>query len=99
MAAPLEAGARRRVPEESVMTRRRALAISASLAGCRLRQADGHVRMITAGSAANIGYLPHVLAKQLSFYREQALSLQVESVLGAPKALMGGSADVVVGLF
>ncbi len=55
--------------------------------------------MAIAGSAPNLGYLPHALAQQLGFYREQALSLQVESVLGAEKALMGGSADVVVGYF
>jgi NitT/TauT family transport system substrate-binding protein len=54
--------------------------------------------MVVTGSAA-LGYLPHALAQQLGFYREQALSLQVESLLGAAKALMGGSADVVVGFF
>ena len=81
------------------MTRRQALAIPASLAGCRSRYSEGHVRMVIAGSAPNLGYLPHALAQQLGFYREQALSLQVESVLGAQKALMGGSADVVVGYF
>jgi NitT/TauT family transport system substrate-binding protein len=80
------------------MTRRQALAITASLAGCRSRYSKGPVRMVISGSAAT-GYLPHVLAQQLGFYREQALSLQVESVLGAAKALMGGSADVVVGFF
>ena|SRR5215472_3128360 len=81
------------------MTRRQALAITASLAGCRSRYSEGHVRMVTAGPASGLAYLPHVLAQQLGFYREQALSLQVESVLGGYRALMGGSADVVAGFF
>src|SRR5947208_8471629 len=79
------------------MTRRQALAVPLSLAGCRSRQSTGRVRLAISGSAATLAYLPHVLAQQLGFYREQALSLQVESVLGAEKALMGGSADVVAG--
>jgi NitT/TauT family transport system substrate-binding protein len=81
------------------MTRRQALALTAQLAGCRSRQSEGHVRMVTSGSASVLGYLPHALAQHLGFYREQALSLEIESLLGAPKALMGGSADVVVGYF
>lgn len=81
------------------MTRRQALAVTASLAGCRSRQSTGRVRLAISGSAAVLEYLPHALAQQLGLYREQSLSLQVESVLAAPKALMGGSADVVVGFF
>jgi NitT/TauT family transport system substrate-binding protein len=54
--------------------------------------------MVVSGAAA-FAFLPHALAQHLGFYREQALSLQVDSVLGAQKALMGGSADVVVGYF
>ena len=81
------------------MTRRQALAISAPLVGCRSWQPSEHVRMVINGSAATFGWLPHALAQQLGFYREQGLSFQSEPLLGATKALMGGSADVVVGYF
>jgi NitT/TauT family transport system substrate-binding protein len=81
------------------MTRRQALAIGAPLAGCRSRYSKGHLRMVIAGTAATFGYLPHALAQQLGFYREQAVSLHAESVIGASRALIGGSADVVAGAF
>jgi NitT/TauT family transport system substrate-binding protein len=84
------------------MTRRQSLVVATTIAGCRSRDSKGHVRMVTAGSAATLGYLPHVLAQQLGFYRQQSLSLEVESVAGGSRglrSLVGGSADVVVGFF
>jgi NitT/TauT family transport system substrate-binding protein len=62
---------------------------------------ENHVRLAIAGSTGSLQYLPHLLASQLGFYRQNGVELSVEYLLGsnALRALLGGSADVVAGYF
>jgi NitT/TauT family transport system substrate-binding protein len=73
------------------------------LSGCDRppRQAN-KVHIIGAGFPGTLAYLPHVLAQELGFYKEEGLEVQAESVPGgtnAMQALLGGSADVVAGYY
>lgn len=58
--------------------------------------------MVLAGTPATLAYLPHTVAQQLSFYRKEGLLVAVDVVPGGTKgvqALLGGSADVVIGFY
>jgi NitT/TauT family transport system substrate-binding protein len=55
-----------------------------------------------AGTPGNLAFLPHTLARELGFYRQNRLEVQIDAVPGGTKAmqaLLGGSADVVVGYY
>jgi NitT/TauT family transport system substrate-binding protein len=83
-------------------TRRLALALPTLLAACGGSRGARHVRLVIAGTPAMLTYLPHTLAYQLGFYRQQGLTVHVESVAGGSRglrSLIGGSADVVAGYF
>src|SRR5947209_6980048 len=67
---------------------------------CNRGRDRASIRMTLAGSLGNISYLPHSLASQLGYYDSNGLNVLVEAVPGGTKAmqaLLGGSADVVVG--
>jgi NitT/TauT family transport system substrate-binding protein len=60
------------------------------------------VRLVLAGTPATLAYLPHTVAQQLNLYRKEDLLIAVDAVPGGTKgvqALLGGSADVVVGFY
>ena len=86
--------------------RRRSFVIySAALAAasCNRQRAGGEqIRLVTAGTPATLAYLPHALAQQLNLYTDEGLALTLDAVPGGTKgvqALVGGSADVVVGYY
>ena len=77
------------------------------LAGCRQSRdrADGGsattVR-IAIGGQSQLIYLPTTLARELGFYREEGLEVELQDHAGGAKALqamIGGSADVVSGFY
>jgi NitT/TauT family transport system substrate-binding protein len=60
------------------------------------------VRIVVAGTPSNLSFLPHTVAQRLNLYSKQELKVAVDVVPGGTKgaqALLGGSADVVVGYF
>ena len=68
----------------------------------RGRATNQPIRLVLAGTPAILAYLPHTLAQQLDFYRNEGLRLEIDAVPGGTKgvqALLGGSADVVVGYY
>lgn len=88
-----------------MLQRRRTFLLSSAFAAsaCSPREmANQRVRLVLAGTPATLAYLPHTLAQQLNFYRREGLLLAVDAVPGGTKgvqALLGGSADVVVGFY
>jgi len=88
-----------------MLQRRRSFLLSSAMAGgaCTRRgTATQRVRLVIAGTPANLAFLPHTVADQLNLYRKEGLLLAVDAVPGGTKgaqALLGGSADVVVGYY
>src|SRR5881275_646775 len=80
---------------------RRAFLLSSAMAATRCSRrgpATQRVRLVIAGTPANLAFLPHTIAHQLNLYRKEGLLLAVDAVPGGTKgaqALLGGSADVV----
>jgi NitT/TauT family transport system substrate-binding protein len=70
---------------------------------CNRRSRTGQaVRIVLAGTPSSLSYLPHAVAQQLNFYRKQGLRVAADVVPGGTKgaqAVLGGSADVVVGYY
>jgi NitT/TauT family transport system substrate-binding protein len=70
--------------------------------GCAARRSDAsHVRLAVGGQNQMV-YLPTTLAKELGFYQEQGLDVELQDFQGGAKALqalVGGSADVVSGFY
>jgi NitT/TauT family transport system substrate-binding protein len=88
----------------SQQPRRSFLLSSALAAGACTRRvsASRRVRLVLAGTPATLAYLPHTVARELNFYRKEGLLVAVDAVPGGTKgaqALLGGSADVVVGFY
>ena len=86
-------------------TRRSALAaVLATLlvAACsRPHNAQPHVRL-AVGGVNQMVYLPTTLARELGFYQEEGLDVELQDFQGGAKALqalVGGSADVVSGFY
>lgn len=87
-----------------LLGRRSFLLSSAITAGACSRQGQRtqRIRLVLAGTPATLAYLPHTVAEQLNFYRKESLLIAVDVVPGGTKgaqALLGGSADVVVGFY
>jgi NitT/TauT family transport system substrate-binding protein len=87
-----------------VQKRRRSFLLSSALAagGCSRKSVTQRVRFVIPGSPASLTFLPHTVAQQLNFYRKVGLLLAVDVVPGGTKgaqALLGGSADVVLGAY
>jgi NitT/TauT family transport system substrate-binding protein len=72
--------------------------------GCR-RSAEpgGGTRVrIAVGGQAQLVYLPTTLARELGYYREEGLEIEIDDFQGGAKALealLAGSADVVSGFY
>lgn len=70
--------------------------------GCSRPASHGdHVR-IAVGGQNQLVYLPTTLARELGFYREEGLDVELQDHQGGAKALeslLGGSADVVSGFY
>jgi NitT/TauT family transport system substrate-binding protein len=87
------------------MIQRRSFLISSALitGACHTKKsAHRTVRLVIAGTPATLAYLPHTIAEQLNFYEKEGLSIAADAVPGGTKgvqALLGGSADVVVGYY
>lgn len=76
------------------------VALTITLSGCVRSGVGTRVRMALTGSPGGMMYLPHTIAQELGFYRQQGLETAVEDVNGGSRrmqALLGGSADVVIG--
>ena len=70
------------------------------LLGCDSRNPD-RIR-IAIGGQAQLIYLPTTLARELGFYREEGLEVELQDFQGGAKALqaaVGGSAEVVSGFY
>jgi NitT/TauT family transport system substrate-binding protein len=75
--------------------------VSASACGRRSAAPGGTVR-IAIGGQNQLIYLPTTLARELGFYRDEGLTVELQDFAGGSKALealMGGSADVVSGFY
>ncbi len=58
--------------------------------------------VLAVGGRTGIAYLPLTLAEQKGFFKEEGLNVEIQDMQGGAKALqalMGGSADVVVGYY
>ena len=87
-----------------MLQRRRSFLLSSALAAgaCGRGKPTQRIRLVLAGTPANLAYLPHTIAQQLNFYRKEGLLVALDAVPGgtrAAQALLGGSTDVVVGFF
>ena len=88
-----------------MLPRRRSFVLfsAAAASGCYHRNpGKQRIRVVVAGTPANLAFLPHTLAQQLNLYRREGLSLALDAVPGGTKglqALLGGSTDVVVGFY
>jgi NitT/TauT family transport system substrate-binding protein len=73
------------------------------VSGCHNRSVGSQpVRIVVAGTPANLGVLPHTLAQTLRLYEKEGLTVAIDAVPGGTKglqALIGGSADVVAGYY
>src|SRR3954447_13048331 len=71
--------------------------------GCQRRSVPGQpVRIVVGGNASSPTILPHTLALELKLYEKEGVKTAIEIVPGGNKALqalLGGSADVVVGYY
>lgn len=78
------------------------IALTITLSGCAGSGVGTRVRMALAGSPGGMMCLPHTIAQELGFCRQQRLEIVVEEVNGGSRgmqALLGGSADVVIGYY
>ena len=69
--------------------------------GGRKHQGFHHVRL-AVGGANQMVYLPTTLARELGFYRDEGIDVELQDFAGGAKALqalVGGSADVVSGFY
>lgn len=90
----------------SEMSMKRLLAILAcgvlSLPGCK-RSGAGDARVVLAvGGKTAVAYLPLTIAEQQGFFRAEGLDVEIQDLQGGAKALqalVGGSADVVIGYY
>ena len=80
----------------------------ALLVGCGRSSEEGssgsavHRVRIAVGGQNQLIYLPTTLARELGFYREEGLEVELQDHAGGAKALqamIGGSADVVSGFY
>jgi NitT/TauT family transport system substrate-binding protein len=58
--------------------------------------------VLAVGGKTGIAYLPLTLAEQLGYFKEEGLEVEIQDLQGGSKALqamVGGSADVVIGYF
>lgn len=65
------------------------------------RPAGSHVRLAIGGQNQMV-YLPTTLARELGYYREEGIDVELQDHTGGSKALealLGGSADVVSGFY
>ena len=90
-----------------ILTRRRDRApilvlMALWLAACaRPHEAQPHVRL-AVGGVNQMVYLPTTLARELGFYQDEGLDVELQDFQGGAKelqALIGGSADVVSGFY
>src|ERR1051326_841855 len=68
--------------------------------GCSGRSSD-RIR-IAIGGQAQLIYLPTTLARELGFYRDEGLDVELQDFAGGAKALqaaVGGSAEIVSGFY
>jgi NitT/TauT family transport system substrate-binding protein len=71
-------------------------------AACARPPASGARVRIAVGGLNQLIYLPTTLARELGFYREEGLDVELQDHAGGSKALqamVGGSADVVSGFY
>jgi NitT/TauT family transport system substrate-binding protein len=79
------------------------VALLSLAAGCASRDHAGgqHVRLAVGGQNQLV-YLPTTLARELGFYKEEGLDVELQDHAGGAKALqslIGGSSDVVSGFY
>src|SRR5262245_42283069 len=72
-------------------------------AACNRAPQSGAARVrIAVGGQNQLIYLPTTLARELGFYREEGVDVELQDHAGGSKALeamVGGSADVVSGFY
>src|SRR5262245_27652322 len=77
--------------------------VCSSGAACSRAPQSGAARVrIAVGGQNQLIYLPTTLARELGFYREEGLDVELQDHAGGSKALqamVGGSADVVSGFY
>jgi sulfonate transport system substrate-binding protein len=76
--------------------------LTAAIGGCRRDNGgDSRVR-IAVGGQNQLIYLPTTLARELGFYRDEGLDVELQDFQGGAKALqaaVGGSAEIVSGFY
>ena len=90
-----------------MLQRRRTFLLSSAIAACACWLAEDHATAEGSAGASPARpqrwrTLPHTVAQQLNLYRREGLLVAVDAVPGGTKgvqALLGGSADVVVGFY
>jgi len=76
--------------------------VSILAAGCAGRTGDASRVRLAIGGQNQMVYLPTTLARELGFYKENGLDVELQDFQGGAKALqalVGGSADVVSGFY
>src|SRR5260370_1155482 len=80
------------------------IASSSTTSGCSAPRRDSssdRIR-IAVGGQAQLIYLPTTLARELGFYRDEGLDVELQDFPGGAKALqaaVGGSAEIVSGFY
>jgi NitT/TauT family transport system substrate-binding protein len=70
--------------------------------GCGLWKENEKLVRLAIGGSTGLQFLPHIIASELGFYKQNGLEMAAENLAGGSKALralLGGSADVVAGYF
>src|SRR5437763_5047880 len=73
------------------------------LAGCKSvpQRRMPEVRIAVGGRAA-LDFIPVYLASSLGFYRQESVAVMMQNLASTPKALqalLGGSSDMIVGIY
>jgi NitT/TauT family transport system substrate-binding protein len=72
------------------------------VSGCYRDHGNGGTIRIAIGGQNQLIYLPTTLARELGYYRDEGVDVELQDMAGGSKALealMGGSADVVSGFY
>ena len=77
------------------------LGVITAATACSSRASSNHIR-IAIGGQNQLIYLPTTLARELGYYRDEGLDVELQDFVGGAKALqaaVGGSAEVVSGFY
>jgi NitT/TauT family transport system substrate-binding protein len=93
------------VEKRVIRLRRHVAVVAVALCATACARSDPNARptiRIAIGGQSQLIYLPTTLARELGFYRDEGLDVELQDLAGGSKALealLGGSADVVSGFY